>query len=145
LGGDATADKGAGKNADDDFAHHLPVHRAALVVGAEAGHGGKHDAGQRCAQRQVHDHGVGNALPDKTEHQHGNDDQAATDAQQAGQDPGNAPTRMYINKMVVIPAPLESVVVFPVKPVGESAGPVIIFGNHPQGKSKPRSKPFFLI
>jgi hypothetical protein len=49
LGGDIAPHKGSREDADNDFAHHIPVYRPTFVVGAKAGHGGEHDTGQRGA------------------------------------------------------------------------------------------------
>lgn len=71
------AEKYAGCDIFDD----LPVHRAMLVVRAQAGSRGENDGGHRGAERQMDDAIGGKFLDGECGDQHGHDDESAADAE----------------------------------------------------------------
>jgi hypothetical protein len=68
----------------------LPAHRAVAVVGAHAGDRGDDDGGHRGAERQVHGVLGRKALRREQHEQQRHDGQPAADAEQAGDEAGEA-------------------------------------------------------
>ncbi len=87
MGGDQAARKSANQDSGSYAHEDIPVHRAAFVMGAGAGNGSEHDAGQGCAEGQLLAVLRRDSVVWKNGQEHGHDDRAAAHAEQPGQNP----------------------------------------------------------
>ena len=74
-----------------DAPHQRPNDRAVAMVGAHAGQRGEQDRGKRSAERQLRLHAGSQSLRVQQENQHRHDDEAAADAEQAGDEADHQP------------------------------------------------------
>lgn len=84
VGGHAT-EPGTDQHAGAESADHHPVHRTGLLVRPQGANAGEDHGGQGGAKREVGDDLGGDPLCVKTQDQHGDDDEPATDAEQPSQ------------------------------------------------------------
>lgn len=91
LGGEQGAGEGADEDPRPDGGEQIPAHRPAAVVRPGAGGGGDDDAGQRGAERDVHDLGRGHAHVREHDAQRGHQDRPAPDTEQPGEQADEGP------------------------------------------------------
>ena len=89
LGRDPGPEKRADQDAGGDALEDVPAHGAAPVVGPVAGDGGEDDGGEGRAESHLHDVGMGQALGGEKPVERRNHDNAASDAEQPGDDAGH--------------------------------------------------------
>ena len=93
IGRQYTPDQRAGDDAWRHLAPYFPIHCAMLMVRAKAGDGGKNNARQRSAEREVHNILFRKMMRNKNRDQHRHDNQAAAHTQQPGNETGKEAKR----------------------------------------------------
>jgi hypothetical protein len=81
------------------------MHGTAFVMGPKTGYGGEHDTGKGGSQSQVHDNGIWIPCRTKQNTSMGTITNPPPIPNNPASTPATAPTRIYINKIVVIKTP----------------------------------------